>query len=136
MKEEATLLFDSFRLDLANASLRRGKRAIFLTLKAFAVLRYLTERAGQLVTKDDLWQAVWPGVTVTDAALTVCMSEIRKALGDNVKTPKFIETVHRRGYRFIASITTRPVRSAEFGVKTSNQLLAPTLQHLAPTLVG
>jgi len=62
-------VFGSFQLDVANASLRRGKQALLLTPKAFSVLRYLAEHAGQLVTKDELWRAVWPGITVTDAAL-------------------------------------------------------------------
>ncbi|HZO81619.1 MAG TPA: AAA family ATPase [Candidatus Binataceae bacterium] len=108
MKAEQSF-FGSFELDSANACLRQGERAIFLTPKAFAMLRYLVEHPGQLVTKDDLWRAVWPGVTVTDAALTVCMSEIRKALGDEAKAPRFVQTVHRRGYRFIAPVGSRPV---------------------------
>jgi DNA-binding winged helix-turn-helix (wHTH) protein/tetratricopeptide (TPR) repeat protein len=116
MREEQIFLFDSFRFDPANASLRRGKHDVFLTPKAFSMLRYLVEHTGQLVTKDDLWQAAWPGITVTDAALTVCMSEIRKALGDNAKTPRYVETVHRRGYRFIASVTTQTGRYSPPGV--------------------
>ena len=87
MRKDAVFFFGSFRLDVGNASLRRGKDPIFLTPKALSVLRYLLEHAGQLVTRDDLWQAVWPGITVTDAALTVCVREIRKALGDEPKTP-------------------------------------------------
>src|SRR6516165_8839071 len=97
-------IFGSFRLDVSNASLRGGKQAIALTPKAFNVLRYLVEHAGQLVTKDDLWRAAWPGVTVTDSALAVCLGEIRKALRDARKTPRYIETVHRLGYRFIAPV--------------------------------
>jgi DNA-binding winged helix-turn-helix (wHTH) protein len=103
-------VFDSFRLDIANATLQRGKQAIVLAPKAFNVLRYLVEHAGQLVTKDDLWQAVWSEVSVTDAALTVCMSEIRKALRDDAKKPRYLETVHRLGYRFIAPVSTEPTR--------------------------
>ena len=97
--------FDDFELDIPNATLRRAAREIPLTPKAFAVLQYLLERADCLVTKLELWQTVWPGVIVTDAALTVCMSEIRKALEDPARTPHFIATVHRRGYRFIAPVT-------------------------------
>ena len=105
---EGTKFFESFQLDQTNARLRKDGRDIFLTPKAFDVLRYLTEHVGQLVTKDDLWRAVWPDVSVTDAALTVCMSEIRRALGDEAKTPRYVQTVHRRGYRFIASVTEQP----------------------------
>ena len=99
------LVFNGFRLDVANASLRHGKRTILLTPKAFNALRYLAEHAGQLVSKDELWAAVWPGISVTDASLTMCVSEIRKALGDDPRTPHYIETVHRLGYRFIAPVS-------------------------------
>jgi len=75
-----------------------------LTPKAFTVLQYLVAHSGQLVTKEALLSAVWPEMTVSEAVLKVCLSEIRKALGDIVKTPRFIATVHRRGYRFIASV--------------------------------
>jgi len=105
---EGTKFFDSFQLDPTNARLRKNGRDIFLTPKAFDVLRYLAEHVGQLVTKHDLWRAVWPDVSVTDAALTVCMSEIRRALGDEAKTPRYIQTVHRRGYRFVAPVTEQP----------------------------
>src|SRR2546425_11003151 len=103
MTGETPVVFAGFRLDSGNACLWHGEQAIKLKPKAFDVLRYLVEQAGQLVTKDALWQAVWPDVTVSDAVLTVCVREIRQALGDDAKTPRFIETVHRRGYRFIAA---------------------------------
>ena len=61
-------LFGSFQLDVVNASLRRGQQALVLTPKAFNVLRYLVEHAGQLVTKDELGRAVWPGVTAATTA--------------------------------------------------------------------
>src|SRR5512143_2747864 len=98
MRTETQVRFDAFRMDVSNECVWRGEQALKLTLKAFAVLRYLLEHAGQLVTKEALWQAVWPRVVVSDAVLTMRLSEIRKALGDNAKTPRFIETVHRRGY--------------------------------------
>ncbi|MBV8771716.1 MAG: AAA family ATPase [Deltaproteobacteria bacterium] len=110
------LVFNGFRLDVANASLRHGKRTILLTPKAFNALRYLAEHAGQLVSKDELWAAVWPGISVTDASLTMCVSEIRKALGDDPRTPHYIETVHRLGYRFIAPVSNQPVPAADSGL--------------------
>jgi DNA-binding winged helix-turn-helix (wHTH) protein/tetratricopeptide (TPR) repeat protein len=106
-------VFGSFRLDVANASLQQGQKAIFLTPKTLNVLRYLVEHAGQLVTKNDLWRAVWPEVSVTDAALTVCVSELRKALGDAPKAPQYIETVHRLGYRFIAPVAVEPLQPTD-----------------------
>jgi predicted ATPase/DNA-binding winged helix-turn-helix (wHTH) protein len=135
MREEQRF-FDSFQLDPANACLRRGERAIFLTPKAFTMLCYLVEHVGQLVTKDDLWRAVWPGITVTDAALTVCMSEIRKALGDKARTPRYVQTVHRRGYRFIAPVTTQPIRRSEPGVRSRDLTPVPSPQSPTISFVG
>src|SRR5499427_4490411 len=94
--------FGPFHLDAENACVWRDSEALHLTPKAFAVLRALLARPGQLVTKDELWQCVWPGIAVSDAALTVCIREIRQRLDDDAKAPRVIETVHRRGYRLIA----------------------------------
>ena len=93
--------FDDFRLDPANASLWRGQEDIHLTPKAFAVLHYLLTHHGQLVTKEQLLAVVWPDVVVGETTPAAAIKELRKALGDDAKTPRFIETVHRRGYRFI-----------------------------------
>ena len=108
------LRFAPFRLDPDDASLWRGTKAVRLTPKAFAVLQCLAEQHGQLVTKDFLLESVWPGTAVGDAVLKVCVREIRKALGDRVGAPRFVSTVHRRGYRFIAAVTDsdpRPERA-------------------------
>ena len=105
------LTFDRYRLDLPNEQLWRGKLAIALTSQTFAVLRYLVEHAGQVVTKAGLFEALWPDTVVSDGALTFCIVELRKALGDNAKRPQFIETVHRRGYRFIAPLSPLPGQS-------------------------
>src|SRR5213075_3247610 len=101
MGNEKRIVFDPFSLDLANEQLWRGSDAIKLRPKAFAVLDHLLEHPGQLVTKDDLLNAVWPGTFVGDAVLKVVIRQIREALGDDPKSPRFIETAHRRGYRFI-----------------------------------
>jgi DNA-binding winged helix-turn-helix (wHTH) protein len=69
--------FGPFHLDTENACVWRGSEALHLTPKAFAVLNILLAHPGRLVTKDELWQAVWPGIAVTDAALTVCMKLTR-----------------------------------------------------------
>jgi DNA-binding winged helix-turn-helix (wHTH) protein/tetratricopeptide (TPR) repeat protein len=96
------LAFPPFRLDIADERLWRGGQAIALTPKALAVLRYLVEHRGRLVTKDELLNSGWSGVHVGDAVLKSCILEIRRALDDPARSPKFIETVHRRGYRFVA----------------------------------
>ncbi len=112
--------FAHHRLDLASEQLWCGSEKIPLPGKAFVVLRYLVEHAGQLVSKAELFAALWPGTAVTDGALTFCIVELRKALGDNAKAPRFIETVHRRGYRFMAAVTAAPVPGSEFQVPSSD----------------
>jgi DNA-binding winged helix-turn-helix (wHTH) protein/tetratricopeptide (TPR) repeat protein len=105
MRPERPIFFEPFRLDPVNACLWRGPQALHLTPKVFAVLSYLLRYAGRLVTKDELLRAVWPDSVVSEASLTVCIREIRKVLGDRPTAPQFIETRHRRGYRFIAKTT-------------------------------
>jgi predicted ATPase/DNA-binding winged helix-turn-helix (wHTH) protein len=129
-------VFNSFRLDVANATLSRGKQAIFLTPKAFNVLRYLVEHSGQLVTKDDLWRAVWPEISVTDATLTMFVSKIRKALGDDPKTPRYIETVHRLGYRFIAPVSIDSVPTANARIQPHDSAFVPATRSASPYFVG
>ncbi len=106
MNANQTVRFGPFRLDAANAHLWRGSDKIPLKPKTFSVLCYLVERAGQLVTKEELLKTLWPNVRVGDAVLKVCIREIRKALEDQAKAPQFIETVHRRGYRFIGEVVS------------------------------
>ena len=104
--DEPAIMFGAFRLEIADATLWHGSQSLPLTPKAFSVLQCLLQRPGRLVTKDELYTAVWPGVFVGDAALKVCILEIRRVLADDAKAPRFIETVHRRGYRFIAPVSS------------------------------
>ena len=106
MSIDAAFCFPPFRLDLASAQLWRDDQEIILRRKTFAVLVYLVNHPGQLITKDALLDAVWPDVSVSDSMPAVSITELRKALGDDVTTPRFIATVHRRGYRFIGKVTT------------------------------
>src|SRR5215470_698152 len=133
------LRFSPFRLDPDNACLWRGTKAVRLTAKAFAVLQCLVERHGQLVTKHSLLERVWPGIAVGDAVLKVCVREIRKALGDRVAAPRFVGTVHRRGYRFIAGVTDsdpRPGRDAVFDAGDGSGLAARSRSRGPAHLVG
>jgi DNA-binding winged helix-turn-helix (wHTH) protein len=100
------LTFASFRLDLKGSRLLQGDRAIPLRPKTWAVLLYLAERPGVLVTKDQLLDTIWPDVAVTPDTINKSIGELRVALDDDSRTPRFIETVHRRGYRFIAPVNT------------------------------
>ena len=96
--------FRSFRLDTANHLLLHGDERVSLTPKAFDVLRYLVERAGRLVTQDELLESLWSETYVNQEVLRKYILEIRKALGDRPENPEFIETITKRGYRFIASV--------------------------------
>jgi DNA-binding winged helix-turn-helix (wHTH) protein/tetratricopeptide (TPR) repeat protein len=97
-------LFDPFRLDLENQCLWRGETRISLMPKPFAVLRYLVEHPGRLVTHDQLLQAVWPDTFVQPEVLRRYIVEIRRALGDRPEAPQFIQTFPKRGYQFIAPV--------------------------------
>jgi pimeloyl-ACP methyl ester carboxylesterase/DNA-binding winged helix-turn-helix (wHTH) protein len=105
---EGMLTFGPCALNLASAQLTRDGHVVPLTPKAYDVLRYLVEHAGRLLTKQELLDACWPEVFVGDAALKVCIREIRKALDEKVQKPQYIETAHRRGYRFIAAVGAVP----------------------------
>ncbi|MGA7639216.1 MAG: winged helix-turn-helix domain-containing protein [Candidatus Acidiferrales bacterium] len=97
--------FQSFRLDVANHCLWRGEERVIITPKAFDVLRHLVENAGRLVTQSELLEALWPETYVNQEVLRKYILEIRKVLGDRPQNPEFIETVIKRGYRFIAPVT-------------------------------
>ncbi len=98
---ETAITFGPFRLD-PGVGLTQGKRSIRLTPKAFALFCLLVRERGRVVRKDELFDKLWPHAEVGDAALVTCIQELRKALRDNAKHPRYIETLHRRGYRFIA----------------------------------
>jgi pimeloyl-ACP methyl ester carboxylesterase len=109
----AVFEFGGFRLDPTSGRLLRGHRPVPLAPKAFAVLQHLATRAGQLVPKQELFSAFWSDAFVGDAVLKATIREIRKALNDNPKAPQFIETAHRRGYRFIAEVKEVPASAAD-----------------------
>jgi adenylate cyclase len=96
--------FGGYRFDMENGRLWSGKNEIRLTPKASAVLKELVTRAGEPVSKEDLFATVWNGTAVSDDALTSCVRELRRALEDDARQPRFIETRHRRGYQFVARL--------------------------------
>jgi DNA-binding winged helix-turn-helix (wHTH) protein/predicted ATPase len=105
MQTSRCLVFGVYRLDLHDERLWRGQEVIHLHPKTFAVLCCLATQAGQLVTKDALLAAVWPETVISESVLTVAIRELRRVLGDQARAPRFIETVHGRGYRFIAPVS-------------------------------
>jgi DNA-binding winged helix-turn-helix (wHTH) protein/tetratricopeptide (TPR) repeat protein len=103
MAEEEEYTFGPFRLNATREQLWRANQQIHLPPKVFAVLRYLVEHPNELVTKNTFFESIWPGLYVTDTVLAVHIGKAREALDDDPQKPAFIETVHRRGYRFIAA---------------------------------
>lgn len=98
--------FGLFRLDVHNGCLVRGDETIHILPKDQTVLHILLRNAGNVVKKQDIMQYTWPDTTVSDDVLKACIKRIRKSLGDNYRAPRYIETVHRRGYRFICPVST------------------------------
>ncbi|HKC84298.1 MAG TPA: AAA family ATPase, partial [bacterium] len=97
-----------------------------LAPKALALLRFLLERAGDVITKDEVFSAVWPETFVSDGALTSCIRELRKALQDDARQPRYIETLHRRGYRFIARAMSASPKAPSSGPARSSGVRSPT----------
>src|SRR5262249_13125161 len=102
--------FSGYTLDVVRGCLQHAEREIELRPKSFEVLRCLVEKAGHLVTKDELVKAVWPNVVVSDESLMQCVSEVRRAIGDSDQT--IIKNVPRRGYRFTAPVARLPIDPA------------------------
>ena len=100
------LFFYPFRLDPRNERLWRGEQQIPLRPKPFAILRYLVEHADTLVTKAELRAAVWGNTQVDRGVLKGYLRDLRQVLGDDAAAPRFIETVARRGYRFIGKVAS------------------------------
>ena len=97
MRRAAPITFGDFRLDVAAERLWRGDAEQPLRAKSFAVLRYLAQNRGRLVTKEELFRLCWPKTAVSDTVLRVCIGEIRAALDDDAVRPTFVTTVGRLG---------------------------------------
>ena len=115
--------FGAYRFDCQTGRLWSGQQEIRLRPKASAVLKELVTHAGAPVSKEDLFATVWSGTAVGDDALTSCIQELRRALEDDPKQPRFIETRHRRGYRFVAALREAAPGSADDVVERANTLL-------------
>src|ERR1700761_2783111 len=96
--------FGSFRLDTSNECLWHEGEQIALPPRLFMVLRYLVEHPGRLITHDELLDALWPETYVQPQVLRTYMLDLRKLLGDDAAEPRFIQTVPKRGYSFVAAV--------------------------------
>ena len=97
------LHFDKFSLDLARGCLRAGGQDVELRPKTFELLKFLADNAGRLVAKQELYDAVWPNVIVSDDSIAQCIRELRLRLGDD--NHSLIKTVSRRGYLLDTVVT-------------------------------
>ena len=102
------LAFGPFRFDLDDRTLYSVEGEVALPPRACDTLAHLLGSAGRVVTKEELLEAAWPGVFVSDSALKEAIFLIRQALADDPRQPTYIQTVHRRGYRFVAPVSPAP----------------------------
>src|SRR5262245_7656022 len=100
-----TYVFERFQIDVSICQLTRDGQIVALPPKAFDTLLILVRHRDRIVTKEELIQAVWPNAFVSDDNLTQNIWAIRRALSDDSNQPRFIATVPRRGYRFVAAVT-------------------------------
>jgi adenylate cyclase len=119
------LRFDRYVLDFERGSLLLDGTEVPLRPKTFAVLCHLVENSGRLVSKDDLFAAVWPNLAITDDALVQSIGELRRALGDD--GPRMIKTIPRRGYRFESDVTA--MAADDLAQADAPQTLAPSNDH-------
>jgi DNA-binding winged helix-turn-helix (wHTH) protein/predicted ATPase len=136
VKVEREIFLGAIRLDTVNQCLWREGRSIQLAPKDYAVLLHLAQHPNRLVTKEELLEAVWPDAVVSDGVLKVSVRKLRQALGDDPRSPRFIETAHRRGYRFIGPVMEEPDEKQL--VTTSGRFAVPLRLRLMQTgaLVG
>src|SRR5215467_13511451 len=111
--------FGAFRLDASTACLWRDEQLLPLAPRPLAVLAYLVAHAGEVVTKDELLEAVWPETVVSEGVLKTCIGQIRQMLGETGRTPQYIATIHRRGYRFMAPVTVLEPSTSALAARSS-----------------
>src|SRR5215469_7272986 len=118
MNGNPDLCFERYRLDRRNQELWQDSRRISLRPKTFAVLQYMAENPARLITQAELLKVVWGPIAVSEGLLRGYIRDIRHGLGDNANHPRFIETIPRRGFRFLAEVTSHTVaESASDAIK-------------------
>src|SRR5215212_6577598 len=127
--------FHDFAIDIEQRVLLRGGKAIPLAPKVFETLLALVESHGRIVLKEELMKRLWPDTFVEESNLTFNIQQLRKALGDNARKPIYVETIPRRGYRFIAGLELAPdnqqPNQTAPAPSTTDVLIAP--QPVVPT---
>ena len=122
--------FGTFEVDLRARELRKGGIRIRLQDQPFEILAMMLERPGEVVTREELRQRLWPAGTFVDFehSLNAAIKRLRAALGDDADNPRFVETLHRRGYRFIAAVESegQPVRNLHVRAAACRRSRPPT----------
>jgi DNA-binding winged helix-turn-helix (wHTH) protein len=96
--------FGPFDLDLLSGELRKGSDEVSLEPRVFALLCYLVENAGRVIKREELSEKIWPDTHVSDASLTQAIASLRDALEDEVREPRYVATLPRRGYKFVGKV--------------------------------
>src|SRR5438445_5294469 len=135
---EVPFLFEDYCLDADRRELKRGSELIAIGPKVFDLLLYLVQNREQVVTRDDLLEAVWGGRIVSESTLTSHINAVRKAIGDTGKEQRLIRTVSRRGLRFVGKVEEQelpasiPVTPPDIpGEKLTSVLALPDAPSLA-----
>src|SRR3984957_9565243 len=133
-----TIRFGAFEADLHSGEVRKSGNRVKLQDQPFKVLEILLERPGSLVTREELQTRIWPEETYGDFdhAVNVAVGKLRTALGDSADNPCFIETVPRRGYRFVAPLECPPVEPPPSNVSTAGAYSSRTFSRLNGTLLA
>ena len=128
-----TVGFGPFTFDRANGLLRHGTRELPLPPRVLGVLDLLIARAGEIVPKQEIIDAVWREAFVTDTSLAEAVSVLRQALGDDPQAPTYVQTIHRRGYRFVSPVTLLTPASP---VSELMPVASPCLDRVSPSIGG
>ena len=135
-KKANLLRFAVFEVDLAARELRKNGARIRLQEQPFQVLAALLQNAGRVVTRDELREKIWPADTFVDFdhSLNTAVNKIRESLGDSASSPRFVETLARRGYRFVAPVESIAAVSAIAEDRVTHEVYAPHGPALHPEL--
>ncbi len=134
--------FATFEVDLGSGELRRQGRRVKLQEQPFRVLAMLLEHPGEVVTREQLHAQLWTSDTFVDFdnGLNASINKLREALGDSAENPRFVETLPRRGYRFIApvegAVSTPPVPEQAASPNSGNSANSPRHSHLGSSSSG
>src|ERR1700683_5325185 len=117
--------FGVFEVDLAAGELRKSGRRIRLQEQPFQILALLLERPGEVITREEVRQKLWPADTFVDFdhSLNTAINKVREALGDSASSPRYVETLARRGYRFLAPVE-RPIEKENPSEKPEDSISA------------